>query len=481
MAGTLTRRSVLQSVAGAFTALSTAGAAPVQPNIVYILADDLGYGDLRCYNPGSKALTPNLDRFAGQGVRFTDAHSPSAVCTPTRYGILTGRYCWRGALQSGVLGGYSPALIESGRLTVPSLLKQHGYTTAGAGKWHLGLGREARTDYTKPLRPGPLDYGFDSYFGIPASLDMPPYVWLENDHVQAQPAEHTDGVRRERGIFWRDGAIAPGFRHEDVLPRLTRHACDYLRAAKGPFFLYVPLTAPHTPWLPTAQFQKKSGAGPYGDFVTQTDDSVGQVLRAIDEAKLTRDTLVIVASDNGAHWLPEEIQHWGHRANDGLRGQKADVWDGGHRIPFLARWPGKIHPGSEVDETICLTDLMATVADLLNVPLPRDAGEDSFSILPLLLGRDVGNPVREATIHHSADGLFSIRQGAWKLVDGRGSGGFSEPRSYQPKPGEPEGELYHILADPAEKNNLFLQRPDIARQMKALLEQYKREGRSRPV
>jgi arylsulfatase A-like enzyme len=364
---------------------------------------------------------------------------------------------------------------------VPELLKQHGYKTAGIGKWHLGLGSADKADYAAPLRPGPLDYGFDSYFGIPASLDMPPYVWVENNHLQAQPTEHIDGVRRERGIFWRDGAIAPGFRHEEVLPTLTRHACDYVRSASGPFFLYLPLTSPHTPWLPSERFRQKSGAGPYGDFVAQTDDAIGQVLRALDEAGRTRDTLVMVASDNGAHWLPDDIARWGHRANGPLRGQKADIWDGGHRIPLLARWPGKVPPSTVVEETVCLTDLLATVADLLNVSLPSDAGEDSFSILPLLLGRDVGDPIREATVHHSADGVFSIRQAAWKLVDGRGSGGFTEPRAYQPKPGEPPGELYHVLADPAESNNLYDRRPEIVRQLKALLERYKSEGRSRPV
>ncbi len=455
--------------------------ASVQPNIVYILADDLGYGDLGCYNRQSKAPTPNLDRFASQGVRFTDAHSPSAVCTPTRYGIMTGRYCWRSAMKRGVLNGYSPALIEPGRLTVPALLKRKGYQTHGIGKWHLGLGREEKTDYSKPLHPSPIDYGFDSYFGIPASLDMEPYVWVENDHILAQPTEHIDEVRRERGIFFRGGAIASGFRHIDVLPTITSKAESVVKSAHRPFFLYLPLTGPHTPWLPTSGFEKKSGAGPYGDFVTQVDDSVGRVLRALDEAGLARDTIVFVTSDNGAHWLPDEIERWGHRANDGLRGQKADVWDGGHRIPFMARWPGKIRPGSESDETICLTDLMATVADLVDEPLPADAGEDSFSILPALLGRDIGNPIREATVHHSANGLFSIRQGSFKLVDGRGSGGFTPPAHYDPRPGEPAGELFDLADDPAEQNNLYRRRPDIVRQLKTLLEQYKAQGRSRPA
>src|SRR5215475_7854369 len=260
-----TRRELLASLAlGAATSLVPARAQTRRsPNLLFILADDLGYGDLGCYNSASKAPTPNLDRFARQSVRFTDAHSPSAVCTPTRYGILTGRYCWRSRLKNGVLQGDSPSLIEPKRLTVASMLKSRGYRTAGIGKWHLGLGDREKTDYSQPLRPGPLDFGFDSYFGIPASLDMQPYLYFENDHAVAQPTGHIDGIREHRGVYWREGQIAPGFRHIDVLPTLTSRASDWLRDhghthREQPFFLYLALTAPHTPWLPTEKFRGRA-------------------------------------------------------------------------------------------------------------------------------------------------------------------------------------------------------------------------------
>ncbi len=458
-------------------------AAPRHPNIVYILADDLGYGDPRCYNPESKVPTPNLDRLASQGVRFTDAHSGSAVCTPTRYGINTGRYCWRSRLKKGVLNGYSPALIEPGRLTVARMLKQQGYQTAGIGKWHLGLQNNDRTDYAKPLRPGPIEAGYDSYFGIPASLDMPPYLYFENDRATAQPTAHVDGIREHRGVFWREGAVAPGFKHIDVLPTITKRAVDYIagRQAGQPFFLYLALTAPHTPWLPTPAFRGKAAAGEYGDFVAMVDDAVGQVLSAIDRGKLADDTLLIMTSDNGAHWLPQEIRQWGHRANDGLRGQKADIWDGGHRIPFIARWPGHIHPGATCAELTCLTDFMATAAEITGYELPKDAAEDSYSILPALLGKKIDKPIREAIVHHSIQGHFSIRQGPWKLNIGRGSGGFTPPAEYTPKGGEPAGELFNMADDVAETTNLYDKRPEIVAKLTALLDKYKRQGYSRPM
>lgn len=456
---------------------------PSRPNIVLVLADDLGYGDPTCYNKESRIPTPNIDRLASQGMRFTDAHTPSAVCTPTRYGILTGRYCWRTSLKRGVLNGYSPALIEPGRMTVASLLKQHGYRTAGIGKWHLGLGNAKRTDYAQPLRPGPNAAGFDYYFGIPASLDMPPYVFIENETVTEAPSKQigNSGMRRKGGEgFWRAGAIAPGFRHADVLPRLREKAVDFLQkqSADKPFFLYLPLNAPHTPWLPDKSFSGKSGAGFYGDYVAQVDAVLGRVLQTLADRKLSDKTLVIFTSDNGAHWLPDDIEKFKHRANDGLRGQKADIWDGGHRVPFIVRWPGKVKPGSTSNELICLTDILATAADILQTPLPADAGEDSFSILPVLLGKS-DRPAREAVVHHSGDGTFGIRQGQWKLAMALGSHGFSTPHDIKPKEGEARGQLYDLSADPQEKNNLWLARPEIVKRLTALLEKYKSDGRSR--
>ncbi len=455
------------------------------PNIVFILADDLGYGDLPCYNKDSKIPTPNLDRLAAQSMRFTDAHTPSSVCSPTRYGILTGRYCWRTSLKRGVLNGYSPLLIEPKRMTVASLLKRHGYVTAGFGKWHLGLGDAAKTDFGKPLRPGPCSVGFDSFFGIPASLDMPPYVYIDNEGVAEAPTEtiKDSAMRRKGGNgFWRGGAIAPHFKHVNVLPTLIERAAGFIgkQSADKPFFLYLALTAPHTPWMPTEAFRDKSKAGYYGDFVAQVDASVGQVLKTLEDAKLSGNTLLIFTSDNGAHWLPSDIEKWQHRANDGLRGQKSDLWDGGHRVPFLVRWPGHVRAGSTSKELICLTDFLATVAAVLGVKLPDDAGEDSYSILPALHGDKLGKPIREAIVHHSGDGTFAIRQGPWKLAMGLGSHGFSEPRNIKPKPGEAKGQLYNLDDDPREQRNLWLKQPEIVARLTALLDRYKREERSRP-
>lgn len=464
-------------------AVAPALAAGRLPNIVYILADDLGWGDLGCYNPSSGVPTPNADRLASQGVRFTDMHSPSAVCTPTRYGIMTGRYCWRSRLKSGVLWGYSPNLIEPGRLTVPAMLKARGYYTAGVGKWHLGLGDREKADYSQPLRPGPATHGFDYYFGIPASLDMDPYFYFENDRVVEQPTARTEGRNSPRGVFWRGGGIAPGMKLEEVLPTLTRKATGIVRerATKAqPYFLYLPLTGPHTPWLPIPPWRGKSKAGDYGDFVAQVDDTVGQVLRAIEDSGAASNTLVIFTSDNGADWKPQDKAKFAHRANAGWRGEKADIWDGGHRIPFLARWPGRIAPGTTSNELGCLTDLMGTAAEIAGAKLPADAGEDSYSLLPALAGRR-GKPIREAVVHHSVEGMFGIRQGEWKLELGLGSGGFSDPKRIEPKPGGPRGQLYNIAKDPAETENLWLKHPETVARLTALLEKYQREGRSRPV
>jgi arylsulfatase A len=475
------RRQFLKTIsAGAASVALPAAAA--RPNIVYILSDDLGWGDLRCYNKDSQIPTPNADKLASQGVRFTDMHSPSSVCTPTRYGILTGRYCWRSRLKSGVLNGYSPNLIEPGRMTVASMLQSSGYHTGCIGKWHLGLGTNEPADYSKPLHPCPNDHGFDYFYGIPASLDMAPYLYVENDRATEPPTDHTPGRNQPRGVFWREGPIAPSFKIEEVLPTLTRQAVGYLRERARdtvkPFFLYLPLTGPHTPWVPTKPFQGRSKAGIYGDFVTQVDDTLGQIMRALEEHKLASNTLLVFTSDNGAHWTPEDKQKFPHRANAHWRGMKADIWDAGHRIPFIARWPGQAKPGHVSNQLGCLTDLLATVSEIQAKSLPDDAGEDSFSWLPCLNGKPGS---RDAVVHHSSLGMFSIRKGDWKLELGLGSGGFSEPRKVDSKPGDPEGQLYNLATDPAEENNLYWKEPQRVAQLKSLLEHYQREGRSRPA
>ena len=453
------------------------------PNIVLILADDLGYGDLGSYNEASKIPTPNLDFLATQGMRFTDAHSPSGVCTPTRYGVLTGRYAWRTNMTRGVLNGYSRSLIDLKRTTLASMLKKRGYATAAVGKWHLGLGDQQPTDYTRALRPGPNDLGFDFFFGIPASLDMPPYLFVENDRPTVPPTDSVaaSAMRRNGGEgFWREGAISPGFRHMDVLPEIAKQALGFIEEqAEGPFFLYFPLAAPHTPWMPTGPFVGKSEAGPYGDFVAQVDDVVGRVMALLDRLQIAENTLLVVTSDNGAHWLPGDITRYGHRANGALRGQKADIWEGGHRVPFLVRWPGKVAPGSTSDETMCHTDLLRTCAAVVGAELAQGDGPDSYDFLPVLLGERLEGPLREATVHHSSRGLFAIRQGRWKLIVGRGSGGFTPPARYDPEPGEPEGQLYDLVDNPTETRNLWSEEPEVVKRLGALLDKYRSEGHSR--
>src|SRR5262245_10251301 len=459
--------------------------ADSKPNIILILADDLGYGDLSSYNSASKIPTPHLSQLASQGMRFTDAHSPSSVCTPTRYGLLTGRYAWRTKLKQGVLNGYSPYLVEPNRATLATLLLRQGYRTAGIGKWHLGLGNSDPTDYGQPLRPGPNDAGFDDFFGIPASLDMPPYVFFQNDRVVEAPSASIEAseMRRKGGNgFWRAGAIAPGFKHEAVLPMLTEKAIAFIekQSSDKAFFLYLPLSAPHTPWVPTAEFRGKSGADYYGDFVVQVDDTVGRVLKALDESGVANNTLIFFTSDNGAHWLPEDIAKWGHHANGNLRGQKADIWEGGHRVPFIVKWPGNIKAGSRSDQLVCLTDLMATIAAMTGIPLLPDSGEDSLDFSTVLLGRKSGAALRSVIVHHSADGTFAIRQGHWKLALALGSRGFSLPKEETPKPGEAEGQLYNLRDDPQEQHNLWLRESKTVTRLKALLEKIQADGRSRP-
>jgi len=450
------------------------------PNVVLILADDLGYGDIERYNSASQIATPNLNRIADEGMRFTDAHSPSAVCTPTRYGLLTGRYAWRTRLKQGVLQGYSPNLIDTTRLTLPKLFKAHGYATGGIGKWHLGLGDRDSTHYDLPLVPGPNAAGFDHYFGIPASLDFAPYVYMKNTGLEAPPTEWiaaSQHRRRNGGGFWRAGDIAPGFVHAEALPRIVEESVAFIQeqAPNGPFFLYVPLTAPHTPWLPADKFRGTTGAGYYGDFVAHVDHAVGEILQAIDA--IEGETIVVFTSDNGAHWPVADREFYGHAANGPWRGQKADIWEGGHRIPFIVRWPGHVLPGSTSDQLLSLTDFMATAAALLETNLPQDAAEDSFDFLPVLTGQGPGS--REAMVHHAFSGLFAMRQGQWKLILGRGSGGFTSPRHMVPEPGEPVGQLYNLLADSAETQNMHDELPALVEAMTILLEHYKVTGRSR--
>jgi arylsulfatase A-like enzyme len=482
-----------------------------KPNIVFILADDMGYGDVGSYNPDSKIPTPNLDRLAKEGVRFTDAHSPSAVSTPTRYGILTGRYCWRTWLKQGVVGGYTNPLIEPSRRTVGSFLKKQGYTTACVGKWHLGLGwtrhngyvgswKDAEAhfdgswqdgdpkegmnvDFTKPIHGGPTDLGFDyAYYTAACSTIDGPFCYIEGNRTVGIPNKPVFVDRTKHPDFRpRPGWIAPGFVLENVDPIFTRKAIEFIERSRAeyperPFFLYLALSAPHAPWLPPAFVQGKSQAGPRGDQVVLVDWCVGQIVKALEQMNLTDNTLLIVTSDNGPRHGVK-----GHESAGRLRGYKSHIWEGGHRVPFIARWPGKIKPHTLCSEPICLTDLMATCAAILGVKLPEDAGPDSCNLLPALLGENLSKPIREAIVSHSVYGVFAIRQGPWKLIlDNEDSGGWVEPRGSAPKPGSP-GQLYNLDEDPAEENNLFHKHPAFVGHLTALVERYRKQGYSCPV
>lgn len=496
---------------------SLAAAETKFPNIVYILADDFGYGDTSCYNPNSKIDTPYIDRLAKEGMRFTDAHTPSAVCTPTRYGILTGRYSWRTRLKERVLDGFDPPLIEKNRLTVPALLKQRGYDTACVGKWHLGMqwtDKEGNAvpwiptekkkrprngfevDYKIAIKGGPTAVGFDHYFGISASLNMSPFCYLKNDRPLYLPIWKQDRISTDF-VSVDEGMRSPDFTITGVMPRLTGEVIgvieNHARQKSGrPFFLYAPLTSPHLPLAPNVEYRGMSKAGEYGDFVVETDAFVGAVLDALDRTAMADNTLVIFTSDNGGlyhWWQPQEVddlkhyrvnkrgqyvKDFGHQGNIHLRGTKADIWEGGHRVPFIVRWPGKTPAGSTSDELIELTDLLATCAAITGAELPESAGEDSRNILPALLGRKTAEPLREYAVHHSLWGMFAIRKGDWKLIEHRGSGGFTRPREIDPaKEGGPTGQLYNLKDDPSETKNLWDEKPEVVKELSQLLKKVK--------
>jgi len=498
-------------IGAAWIAAQTSAAADSdsRPNIVVVLCDDLGYGDVRCLNPDGKIPTPNMDRVAADGMIFTDAHSGSAVCSPTRYGLMTGRYAWRSRLKSGVLGGLSPRLIEPGRMTVASFLRQRGYHTACVGKWHLGmdwvrrerkeiteLGIESpdqvhNVDYAQPTTNGPNSVGFDWYYGISASLDMVPYTFIENDRCTVLPSvEKSFSMMRDRpGPMTRKGPAAPGFDADQVLPTLTKRAIGYIgdRAAaaksdKTPFFLYVPLASPHTPILPTKDWRERSALNPYADFVMQTDAAIGEILRALDRRDFAENTLVIVTSDNGCSPLArfDELSAKGHNPSHVFRGHKADIYEGGHRVPLLVRWPGKVEAGSRCDEPVWLGDLLATCADIAGEKLPPEAGEDSVSFLPALVGRKLAAS-REALVHHSVNGSFAIRWTHWKLIFAPGSGGWSAPRpGKDDTSSQPLVQLFDLNADVGETRNVQDQHPQVVARLTALMEKYAADGRSTP-
>lgn len=436
-----------------------------RPNIVVLFADDMGYGEVQALNPErGKIPTPNLDRLAGAGMVFTDAHTTSSVCTPSRYALLTGRYAWRTRLQHGVSTGGGDPLIAEGRLTIASMLKQHGYTTAISGKWHLDFHWDGpRNQVGTRIPDGPLTRGFDTWFGFHHARMM--RVLCKDDQV----VELIDPI--------------------DMLPRTTQFAVDFIHSkaddAKNgkPFFLYMAFGSPHTPILPTQEWIGKSGLSEYGDFVMMTDGMAGKIIDAIDANGLADNTIIIFSADNGTSKAADipALQKQGHYPSADLRGSKADLWDGGHRVPFIMRWPGGgIRPGSTCDQLIGLTDLPATIAGIVGHKLPETTAEDSISFLPALTGKPIDGP-RKAIVHHSIDGKFGIRTPKWKLLLAPGSGGWSSPSDREAHTqGLPKIQLYDMENDIGEQNNLQAEHPQTITELLDLLKQYVANGRSTP-
>lgn len=462
-----------------------------KPNVILIMADDLGIGDISPTNPDCKIKTPQLQKLANEGITFLDAHTPSSVCTPTRYGLLTGRYNWRSRLARGVLSGTSAHLIPKDRPTLGHLMRNAGYHTAMIGKWHLGWDWHKagnKIDFTKPVQNGPDINGFDQYYGHCGSLDMPPYVWVETGKVTAQP-NRVEGVSRaeDRYGWYRNGPIGADFNIAEVLPHLFDKSVAFVKSqAKTeqggkPFFLYLALPAPHTPIVPVPPFKDASGLNPYADFVMQMDHHLGELLAAVKEAGIDDETLIIFTSDNGCS--PEAnfalLEEQGHHPSGQYRGHKADIYEGGHRVPFIVRWPGQIKGGSKSDALVCLTDVYATLEAITEQKQELSGGEDGYSLLPLFKGQATSG--REALISHSIDGSFAIRQGSWKLCLCGGSGGWSAPREAEAqKKGLPPMQLYNLAEDPAETKNLIDDEPEKVNALLLLLDERVRNGRSTP-
>ena len=443
-----------------------------EPNIVLVLADDFGYGDARCYNPESKIPTPHIDRLAAEGMKFTDAHSGSAVCSPTRYGILTGRYAWRTKLRRGVLGPYDPPLIAEQRPTLPGLLRANGFHTACIGKWHLGWDwpkKNGEVVFDQPISGGPTSRGFDFYFGTNVP-NHPPYCFIENDRTVGQPTDQKT-VRDLNGL---PGPMLRGWKFDAILPTLTARAVDYIgeraKEKNRPFFLYFPLTSPHEPIAPSERFRGRSGINDLADFFMESDWAVGEVMAALDKHELSANTLFFFTCDNGHATytgLPP-LTKAGHKVSGPLRGFKTDIWEGGHRVPFVARWPGRIKAGTTSDATICHTNFLATCLDVLGKQLPTGAAEDSFSIWPLLQGKEPAVPVFPYVVHQAGNGRLAIRQGKWKLV--AGMRGENDANTAE--------ELYDLTADIGETKDVAARHPGEVKSLVALLETTIADGRS---
>ncbi|MCP3967865.1 MAG: arylsulfatase [Lentisphaerae bacterium] len=457
------------------------------PNIIYIMADDMGYGDLGCYG-AEKIPTPNMDSIAANGIKFMDAHSSSAVCTPSRYSVMTGRYCWRTWLKRWVIGGFGAPLIEPERETVASMLKKQGYATFAVGKWHLGLNWRVskdeyllkdggfgtlnekhldgfNVDYSQRIDGGPVDLGFDRFWGISGSLDMPPYCFIEDAGTIGIPNQEKSPYSPQQ----RKGMMTEDWKDDQCDVNFTAKAREYITQHNAekpdqPFFMYMTPAAPHRPCVPPEFIKGRSQAGARGDAVCLIDWMVGEILKTLRELGIEENTLLMVTSDNGARATCYDGNDYGHKSNGNWRGQKADIWEGGHREPLVMQWPAVIKPGAECEQTVCLADLMATCVEITGFEVSDNLGEDSVSFLSLLKNT-AADKVRDTLIHHSGAGMFSIRKNNWKMIAGLGSGGFTDPQWSEPAKGGPEGQLYDLTSDPAETNNLYLAKPDVVEDM----------------
>ncbi|GAB5561172.1 MAG: sulfatase-like hydrolase/transferase [Synoicihabitans sp.] len=467
-------------------------AAPVfakSPNVLIILVDDMGYGDLKAFNADSQIPTPHLDRLASEGMLFTDAHAAGSVCHPSRYGLITGELPFR--VDTSIWP--KTAVISPDRMTIASLLREQGYRTAMVGKWHLGFNE---TGYENPLSGGPVDVGFDTYFGIRASTDIPPYFYIEADRALVPPVNQIEANTSPepwtpiQGAFWRDGGVAPNLQLEDVLPRFTDEAVGVIRnharlESEKPLLLYLAYPAPHTPWLPTPDFVGRTN-NMYGDFTLMVDHMIGRVLTALEQSGMREETLVIFSSDNGPVWYEKDVQAYGHSSVGHLRGMKGDAYEGGHRMPFIVRWPGKVEPGSSSAQTICFTDIMATLADVSGASIPAGQAPDSFSFLPALQGKSLPHTrARGPLLLQSSRGHFSLRIGKWKYIDKLGAGGFSDGRGAnyrkpKPSPNGPTAQLFDMETDPGETTNVWADFPDVVDVMEQQLERLKNERHTRP-
>ena len=458
------------------------------PNIILILADDMGYGDVSGLNAEGKIATPHINSLLNSGVVFTDAHSSSAISTPTRYGLMTGRYCWRTPLKNGVLWDYDAPLIEADRLTIGKMLQQKGYHTACIGKWHLGMdfgttdGKEpvnkknnSNLDFSKPIQNGPTTRGFDYFYGVDCP-NFPPYCFIENDHTEGIPQQFS--AWKGKYLETINGHQLPDWKLENVLPGIEKRAVDYIRekaSAENPYFLYFALTSPHAPLRPSAEFQGKSGLNTYADFVVQTDAVVGSIIKAVEESGEADNTIIVFTTDNGTAPVAnfKYLQDHGHYPSYIYRGMKSDLFEGGHHVPCVVSWP-KRFAHKQTHETICLTDFLATFADLVDYELSDNEAEDSYSMMPLLTGK--GKFEREAIVHHSSKGEFAIRKGNWKLLLTSFSGGWSEPKA--PVKDGPMYQLYNLKDDPNETKNLFYAYPNRVNDLENTLIRIITHGRS---